>query len=410
MSNTSFRLESFRPWNPFQDKAQPLRDPPGACRYPSPVSITATPPSSNSSDQDPQSCKHHFNKPERHPLPARPPTEVCLGGLHSETPNPRRELEGLGRTPSAINYPQSFGPESIPQSQSIVCADDVAPAMFADSVRRDTEHQPLGLESDGSEPIVFAGQQPQTVDSEDDAQTRELSVIGTIDPAILNGYDSPDADQVQTSESIATHRADCPAKSTRSQKKASSLQGRRQNSKGTMGTDCQSKTTKRSGVGKRHMNNRPGRFNKSSSHRQSISFPTVRAQFSALSVEDRLQFLSWLFEGALSHCASSPSSPGAASLPRCVSGQFDDITYECDHTSLNTELVEVQGTSSRKGLPWSGEEDHLLMKLREEQKLAWSEVIKQFSRKFPGRSKGSIQVYWSTSHKKKRSSVPLPLD
>ena len=26
MSNASFRLESFRPWNSFQDKAQPLRD------------------------------------------------------------------------------------------------------------------------------------------------------------------------------------------------------------------------------------------------------------------------------------------------------------------------------------------------------------------------------------------------
>ncbi|KOS44611.1 hypothetical protein ACN38_g4460 [Penicillium nordicum] len=41
-------------------------------------------------------------------------------------------------------------------------------------------------------------------------------------------------------------------------------------------------------------------------HRSSVSYPTVRAQFSALSVEDRLEFLSWLFEGALSHCISRP--------------------------------------------------------------------------------------------------------
>ncbi|KAJ5588022.1 hypothetical protein N7537_010700 [Penicillium hordei] len=45
MSSTNFRLESFRPWNTFQDKAQPLRDPPGTSRYPSPISISTTPPS-----------------------------------------------------------------------------------------------------------------------------------------------------------------------------------------------------------------------------------------------------------------------------------------------------------------------------------------------------------------------------
>ncbi|KAJ6039010.1 hypothetical protein N7499_012062 [Penicillium canescens] len=409
MSNTNFRLESFRPWNPFQDKAQPLRDPPGACRYPSPVSITATPPPSNSSDKDPKSYKLHSNKPERHPLPARPPTEVCLDSLHSETQTTRREWEGSGRTPSTVYLPQSFDSENILQPQNIVCADDVAPAIFADGVRWDAEHQPLGLESGGSEPTGFAGQQPQIFDSEDDAQNGELPGIEIIDPAILNGNDSQDAEQPQTAEGIATIREDCPARSTRSQEKASSLQRRRQNSKATVGADCQLKTTKRSSPGKRHINKSPGRFNKSSGHRQSISFPTVRAQFSALSVEDRLQFLSWLFEGALSHCASSPSSPDAASPSRPVPGQFD-VSYDCDHTSLNTERAEVQGTFSRKGQPWSGEEDHLLTKLREKQELSWSEVIKQFSRQFPGRSKGSIQVYWSTTHKKKQSSVPLSFD
>ena len=80
--------------------------------------------------------------------------------------------------------------------------------MFADGVRRETEHQPLGLESGGSEPIGFAGQQPQTVDSEDDAQTGELSVIETIDPAILNGHDSPDAEPAANDRRVSQQHRD----------------------------------------------------------------------------------------------------------------------------------------------------------------------------------------------------------
>ncbi|CDM35129.1 unnamed protein product [Penicillium roqueforti FM164] len=37
--------------------------------------------------------------------------------------------------------------------------------------------------------------------------------------------------------------------------------------------------------------------------------------------------------------------------------------------------------------------------------LAWSEVTRQFAQKFAGRSKGSIQVYWSTTLKKQRRSL-----
>jgi hypothetical protein len=63
MSNASFRLESFRPWNPFQDKAQSLRDSLDICRYPSPVSMTATAPLSNPIDPVSKSQKSHSYKP-----------------------------------------------------------------------------------------------------------------------------------------------------------------------------------------------------------------------------------------------------------------------------------------------------------------------------------------------------------
>ncbi|KAJ6118842.1 hypothetical protein N7471_013462 [Penicillium samsonianum] len=408
MSSTNFRLESFRPWNPFQDKAQPLRDPPGTCRYPSPVSITTTPPSSNSSDYGSKSQKVHSHKPERHPLPARPPTEVCLDGLDSEAPPTRRESEGLCQTLSAVSDPEPLNFENILQPQSIVGADDVAFTSFADDIHWETEHQFLDLGLDDSDPVDFARQHPQSVDLRIPTQNGELLNFETVDPAILNDHASPVAGRAQTTMSIAgiaTHPEECPAESIRSQNKVSSLQ-RRRNSKGMVDSECQaSKIKKGSRTRERHTRIGSTRSKKSSGHRQSISFTTVRAQFSALSVEDRLQFLSWLFEGALTHCASAPLSAAVAS----PSNQCDGRTDDRGHTSLNTEVTDAQHASSRKGLKWSVDEDHLLMKLRDEQNLAWSEVVKQFSREFPGRSKGSIKVYYSTTLKKRRPSFPIVL-
>jgi hypothetical protein len=401
MSSTNFRLELFRPWNPFQDKAQPLRDPAGTCRYPSPVSITATPPSSNSSDHGPKKQKIRCHK-ERHPLPARPPTEVCLDGQHSEAQTTRRESEGLGQTLSAVSDQQPFNFENILQPQNIDGADDVASTSFADDVYWEREREFLELGLGDSDPLDFARQHPQSVDLGIPTQNGEHLNFENFDPAILDDHASPVADQVQTTMGIAriaTHPEECPAETVRSQNKVSSLQ-RRRNSKGMMDGDCQpSKIKKGSGTRKRGTrigSTRP----KKSSGRQSTSFTTVRAQFSALSVEDRLQFLSWLFEGALTHCASAVASPSI---------QCDDRSDNRVHTSLNTDATDAQHASSRKGLKWSAEEDHLLRKLRDEQKLAWSEVVKQFSREFPGRSEGSIKVYYSTTLKKRRPSSPIVL-
>ncbi|CAG7976447.1 unnamed protein product [Penicillium salamii] len=408
MSSTNFRLESFRPWNPFQDKAQPLRDSPSTSRYPSPISISTTPPSSNYSDHGPKSQKIHSHKPERHPLPARPPTEVCLDGSHSEAETTRRESEGLGQTLSAVRDPEPLNFENVSQPQNIVGADEVVSTSFADEMHWETEHQFLEFGLDDLDPVDLAGQHSQSVDLGIPTQNGELPNFETIDPAILNGHASPVVEQAQRTMSIAgiaTHPEECPAESIRSQHKVSPLQ-RRRDSKGMIDTDCQtSKIKKGSGTRQRHPRNGSARPKKGSGHRQSISFPTVRAQFSALSVEDRLQFLSWLFEGALTHCSSTPSSAVGAS----PSSQCDEITNDCDHTSLNIQVVDRQHSSSRKGLPWSVEEYHLLIKLRDKQNLAWPEVVKQFSREFPGRSEGSIKVYWSTKLKKKRRSFPIVL-
>jgi hypothetical protein len=357
MANTRFRLETFRPWNPFQDQVQLLLDPPDICRYPSPVSITATPPSPNPYVTVSQVPRVYSHKPERHPLPARPPVEVCLDGgarLDSLAPN----------------------------------------------------HEP-GV----SKPAVTADQHPRASDAENSIQTRELPSTETVDPAILSDHICLGAKQIQTSENnagIATSPdsafADSgPSQSSRFASEDAPSQSSRRDAEDTVTPNRQhSRLARRSKARKRHTGNGSGRLpNKGPSRRKNLSFPVLRSQFSAMSVDDRLQFLSWLFEGALQRCVPTSTSTGTTS----ASSSNQDAVMTCGNERLNsiTESVDTRN-SSRKGKPWSMEEKRLLVKLREEQNLSWSEVIKLFEEKFPGRSKGSIQVYWSTTIKKKRVS------
>lgn len=50
----------------------------------------------------------------------------------------------------------------------------------------------------------------------------------------------------------------------------------------------------------------------------------------------------------------------------------------------------------RGHLRWSSGEVDLLVKLRRDEQRPWSEVTRLFSDRYPGRSPGAIQVYWST--------------
>lgn len=151
---------------------------------------------------------------------------------------------------------------------------------------------------------------------------------------------------------------------------------------------------KRPSPGRKHTANVSSRLPSPGIRRHKYSpFSTVRSQFMALSVEDRLQFLSWLFEGALSHCVSVSTCANAASAFGCSPNVETEMTYDRDHAYLDAEISDAQNAlSTRKGLPWSMEEGRLLVKLKDEQKLAWSEVIEHFTREFPGRSKGSVHT------------------
>lgn len=117
------------------------------------------------------------------------------------------------------------------------------------------------------------------------------------------------------------------------------------------------------------------------------SFSSLRSHFTSVSVDERLRFLSWLFEGALPRCMSE-SDLG-------VSTRIAQPTHYESQPADSTALPET----SRKGMPWSSEEKDLLLRLRRDEKRPWSDVVRLFSDQFPGRSPGSIQVFWSTTLK-----------
>jgi hypothetical protein len=230
-----------------------------------------------------------------------------------------------------------------------------------------------------------------------------IADIETVDPIILNDHAFLGDGQIQATENItgiAEYPGKCPSECFGFPNQGSPLKRSPHHAKRTESPGRQlSKPNKRSSAATRQSKIGAGRSSKGPGRRKNASFPTVRAQFSALPVEDRLQFLSWLFEGALSHCVATRADTGVAS------SQDIDMTYDCYQPSSSTELVEAQQPPSRKGLAFSVEENFLLMNLREEQNLAWSEVTRLFAQKFPGRSKGSLQVYWSTTLKKQRLSL-----
>lgn len=122
MANSRLRLENFRQWNPFQDEAQPLRDPSNICRYPSPVSIAATPPPS---------------KAGQHPLPARPPVEVCMdGGLRSASQAP--DLEPAESEPVDQRSLTSNSDDPT-QPQEVCSGENIDPAILYDEGHTGTE-------------------------------------------------------------------------------------------------------------------------------------------------------------------------------------------------------------------------------------------------------------------------------
>ncbi|KAJ6112278.1 hypothetical protein N7523_002100 [Penicillium sp. IBT 18751x] len=410
MSSASYRLESFRSWNPIHEKARPSCKPLDICRYPSPVSITITPSPSNPRMTPSESQEFHSPRPQRHPLPDRPPTEVCLyDGLQPDTQITRSGSEVLGR-PSSINAgDETSNLEEFLHVQDLSSSGTVNHTRIFDNIGTESEYQLPSFELSDPEFGFTAGQHSQVGTPGNPIQIGDLPDNVSIDPAILDHYHVPDVEEIQAAE-LTPHVAVRPARPTAGKSRFLVKDACCHDRNGPHGSKRHVKSGRHSSrinkiavVVESQPKNRTGRFAQRVGCKN-VSFSTVRAQFSALSVDDRLQFLSWLFESALSHCTLVPSEKDMS-----ASGYFSkheiDVAPTFSNSSTSGETDDAQYTRpSRKGLSWSVEEDRLLVKLREEQKLAWSEVTKRFVQKFPGRTQNSIQVYWSTTLKNQRLS------
>ncbi|KAJ5682149.1 hypothetical protein N7462_005314 [Penicillium macrosclerotiorum] len=395
MAVDSFRLESFRPWNPFQDRTQPLQNSLELCQYPSPVSISATSPVSNSSRSASENPDGHSHKSERHPLPPRPPVEVCFNDSPPQETNTQHQPTEEAQTSCVSLGAEVFGLDDILQLNDLPNPGDEGHPSICDDPGPESQYR-LGFESDDPGLACTASKHS------DAGNTGSSGLAGkccdaTIDPAILDDYHVLDVEQNSPRRKETSHIVTPPHSDK-------SVRGHNIR----MSSQMPKPLCQRSRVSKVAVVVDNSRIKKTCRTTQAnrpvkTSFSVLRDQFSSLPIQERLEFLSWLFEGALSHCVSTRANADTASVSkRCISGHDVDMTYDCEHPGLSTELVDAQPT--RKGLPWSMEENCLLVKLREEQNLSWSEVTRMFAQKFPGRSKGSLQVYWSTSLKKQRLS------
>jgi hypothetical protein len=400
MSSDRFRLETFRPWDPFQDKAQPLRDSLDTCHYPSPVSITTVSPPSNPSISTSKSLNLHSDRPERHPLPPRPPVEACLNDSLPQEINTRR-LPAVEDQASCVN----FGFETLdfedflhPQ-QDLPSSGNEDYQMICDNPASESAHR-IGFES------VHPGQACTTSHHSHvvNAESSSLASDGcgaTIDPAILDDYHLPNAEQP-----LAREEASDVMVSSRSPDKI--VCGRRMRPNSQTATKRRRQMSKISKVSvvvdNRHLN-RTGSSTRAQGPVNS-SFSILRDQYSSLPAEERLQFLSWLFEGALSRCLPGPSRSNEAAASKGTEREGGITTSSAKQSIKGTQVVTGKPPfSPRKRLDYSAEEDRLLVQLREEESLPWSEVSKRFDQRFPGRSQGSIQVHWSTKLKKQRLSL-----
>jgi hypothetical protein len=265
---------------------------------------------------------------------------------------------------------------------------------------QESQH-PLDLES-GDPGLACTTSQHSHVGNAGSSVLTSECCDATIDPAILNDYPFRDIEQAparkETSDVVAPSRPSDKTVRGRSMQPKSPrvMKPGRQRSKIHKVSVV---------VDNRHMKPMAGRSTRANGPVK-MSFSILRDQFSSLPVEERLQFLSWLFEGALSQCLHVPSrsNDADASASKGISGEEGITTSSAERSSAGARVHVKHTCSSRKGFPWSAEESRLLVQLREEESLAWSEVIERFDQRFPGRSKGSIQVYWSTTLKKERPS------
>jgi hypothetical protein len=112
----------------------------------------------------------------------------------------------------------------------------------------------------------------------------------------------------------------------------------------------------------------------------------IRSLFLSSSVDARLQFLSWLFEGALSRCGGLPGS-----------GDLDDGDGR-RHRSKRFNFTE--------------NEDSVLMTLRNNKELRWREIEERFNKAFPYKTRrlGALQARFTRLRERRTQLRNVPTE
>ncbi|EED22692.1 hypothetical protein TSTA_061800 [Talaromyces stipitatus ATCC 10500] len=116
------------------------------------------------------------------------------------------------------------------------------------------------------------------------------------------------------------------------------------------------------------------------------------------SLYERLEFFSWLFQYGLSESLSAASAELPFTQAKTADKSPESLCLQRRRLPPTPNRRRATSIRSRKGKAWEPDEIELLIKLKEDG-LSWSVITKRFQKRFPRRSRGSIQVYWSTNLK-----------
>ncbi|KAJ5808888.1 hypothetical protein N7474_010157 [Penicillium riverlandense] len=346
MTSAKFALDTFRPWIQSTPDCT-VFDPVDLCRYPSPISIAETPISSFSGRGI--ALGKYEQERLRHPLPSRPPVDVCVNSSLPDS-TPTAVVEVLSESPSAVagaRYPSTGITDENLQAQCEEHATSIDPSMLHLGFIADCTRTPT------NDDVTFTGCRP-------------LDEIASL------GHDGPESNIMPTNALTVSKIRD------------------------------QLSSKKPAGCSKRPRK-------KASPQRKKASSTTLQSQFSASPPDEKLQFLSWLFEAATSRCRLDHQTQGVTTPPTARSPELDVSSaplHEQNGAAFPyTETHPDSHSLTRKGKTWTAEEKNLLVRLKEELGLPWKKVAREFSEQFPGRSKGSIEVYYCTTLKRERTLV-----
>ncbi|KAJ5742245.1 hypothetical protein N7533_011654 [Penicillium manginii] len=294
MSNESFRLESFRPWNPNK-KAFSRQGPLDVPRYPSPVSLNITPSPNNPKDSTLHSRIPCTPQPKQHPLPVRPPLKVCIDEA-SQSVDQNHQKPDLSSQMSPINQEsENFELEEILHLENLPGPGDIDGLIF-DSVDEHIEQQ-ARIRSYEFDPFFTPDQLSRSMPFQKSTPSEMKDFVSdlTIDPAMLEDQHYRAREHQNTIESAPTgtiRQAGFTADNHSSYTDNSSSRGRRCHlPKVTDPGRRSSKIQKVSVVITNRPKEKHGKLTRHPGH-QKASLSTILTQFSALKAEDRLQFLS----------------------------------------------------------------------------------------------------------------------